>query len=111
MKSKRICLFDEIRGFAVILMVIYHTLFSMTFIFDNEKLYPLMMKMMLYEPIIPILFISICGIVCSFSRSNLKRGIKIFGIAIAVTVVTYIVMPEMTIFFGILHFFYTFAVS
>ncbi len=104
MKSKRICLFDEIRGFAVILMVIYHTLFSMVFIFDSEKLYPLMMKIMPYEPLIPILFISICGIVCSFSRSNLKRGIRIFILAIVVTVVTYVFMPEMTIYFGILHF-------
>ena len=63
-----------------------------------------MMKIMPYEPLIPILFISICGIVCSFSRSNLKRGIKIFSLAIVVTVVTYIFIPEMTIFFGILHF-------
>ena len=102
--SKRICILDEIRGTAVILMILYHTLFSMTFLFHMEYFYPLMMKVFPYEPVIPILFISICGIVCSFSRNNLKRGIKIFVGAFLVTAGTYIFIPEEVIICGILHF-------
>ena len=103
-KQKRIILLDELRGTAVILMIIYHTLYSMTFIFHIEAFYPAMRAVYPYEPVIPIIFITICGIVCSFSRNNLKRGMKIFLIALAVTLVTYIAIPSQVIIFGILHF-------
>ena len=101
---KRICFLDELRGTSVILMIIYHTLYSMTFIFNIEEIYPAMRAVYPYEPVIPIIFITICGIVCSFSRNNLKRGMKIFLIALAVTLVTYIAIPSQVIIFGILHF-------
>ena len=103
-RQKRICFLDELRGTAVILMIIYHTLYSMTFIFNIEEIYPAMRAVYPYEPIIPIIFITVCGIVCSFSRSNLKRGIKIFLIAIVITLITYIAIPSQVIIFGVLHF-------
>ena len=77
-RQKRICFLDELRGVAVILMILYHALYSMTFIFNIEAVYPVMRAVYPYEPVIPIIFITICGTVCSFSRNNLKRGIKIF---------------------------------
>ena len=76
-RQKRICFLDELRGVAVILMILYHALYSMTFIFNIEAVYPVMRAVYPYEPVIPIIFITICGTVCSFSRNNLKRGIKI----------------------------------
>lgn len=103
-KSQRLHILDELRGVAIILMVLYHTLFSMAFIFHLEFTYNIMWHAFKFQPIIPIMFITLCGIVCSLSRNNLKRGIKIFAIAIGITIVTAIFMPSTTIIFGILHF-------
>lgn len=102
--NRRICMLDELRGIAIIAMIIYHTLYSMTFIFKLKFSYNLLWHAQKFQPFIPILFISLCGIVCSFSHNNMKRGIKIFAIAIAITIVTAVFMPSVTIIFGILHF-------
>lgn len=102
--NRRICMLDELRGIAIIAMIVYHTIFSMAFIFNLKFSYNLLWHAQKFQPFISILFISLCGIVCSFSRNNLKRGIKIFAIAIAVTIVTAVFMPSATIIFGILHF-------
>lgn len=102
-KPQRIRTLDELRGLAVVAMVLYHLLYSMTFIFNIESCYPLMMAVIPYEPIIPITFITISGIVCSFSRNNLKRGLIVFGVAIGITIVTTIFIPSQAILFGILH--------
>jgi len=52
-------------------------------------------------------FFVLCGISCTFSRSNLKRGIKTFGVAIAITFVTTTVdrffNAGVTIRFGVIH--------
>ena len=53
-------------------------------------------------------FLVLTGICCSFSRSNLKRGLKLFGVAMLVTLVTFVAGKimgdgELLITFGILH--------
>lgn len=103
-KGKRLCMLDELRGIAIIAMVIYHTIYSMAFIFNLDSGYELFFQAEKYQPLIPILFITLCGISCSFSKSNLKRGSLIFAIALAITIATYIFMPSIAIIFGILHF-------
>lgn len=103
-RNKRICMLDELRGVAIIAMIIYHTLYSMAFVFKLDFSYNLLLQAHKFQPLIPILFITLCGISCSFSKSNLKRGSIVFAIAIAITIVTAIFMPSATIIFGILHF-------
>ena len=52
------------------------------------------------------LFLTICGISCTFSKSNVKRGIKIIGAGLIVTLATVIISKvsgdEFYIIFGIL---------
>lgn len=103
-KNKRICMLDELRGIAIIAMVVYHTIYSMAFIFNLDFSYSLLWQAQIFQPFIPILFISLCGVSCSFSRNNLKRGTLVFAIAISITIVTAVFMPSVTIIFGILHF-------
>lgn len=103
-KGKRLCMLDELRGIAIIAMVIYHTIYSMAFIFHLDFSYSIFLQAYKFQPLIPILFITLCGIYCSFSKSNLKRGALIFAIAIVITIATYIFMPSTAIIFGILHF-------
>jgi len=47
------------------------------------------------------LFIMLSGISSRFSRGNIKRGLKVIAVAVAISVVTYLM--EMPILFGVLH--------
>ncbi len=102
--KNRVHAIDELRGFCLIFMVIYHGIYNLvTFLGFNSAI--------LYNPLMSFLqtlfassFILLCGISCSFSRNNLKRGLKILLFALIVTIVTYIMNNNLFVKFGILHF-------
>ena len=103
-KKKRFIWLDELRGVALISMLIYHIIFQSTVVgcVGTDVLYrPVSI---FFQLVAQLLFISIAGISAYMSNNNLKRGIKILSCAIVITVVTYVVMPENRILFGILHF-------
>lgn len=107
--KKRIHLLDEIRGLAVFCMVIYHAFFILGELFEVEIANRLFDFFVPVEPFFACLFIGVCGLSCSLSRSNLKRGIKIAAAAAAFTLVTVFILPAfgvtgLEIYFGILHF-------
>ena len=118
--SKRIIELDVIRAIAVFLMVFDH------FFFDMCNVIPMVFKTFpreLYEfsydylewdfreifrYVVLFVFFSISGICCSFSKNNINRGLKLLGIALVLTLVTYIAGDIMndknfTITFGVLH--------
>jgi len=49
------------------------------------------------------LFIILCGISSTLSRSNIRRALKLLGVAVIITAATYIYNPSSAIHFGILH--------
>ena len=108
MSSKhRLFLLDELRGAAIILMVIYHMLFLLADVFSDMASRSLLLFFSPAQPFIAGLFILICGICCRFSRSNLKRGLLLSAVALLLTLSTF----ALTLFginevitFGILHF-------
>lgn len=103
-KKDRVHGIDFIRGLAVINMVIYHLLYDLVYVFDKEVFGFSVSKAYIWQQAIVITFVFISGISCFFSRHNIKRGIKIFGLAMVLSAATYIVLPEEFIAFGILHF-------
>ncbi len=102
----RIHLLDELRGFALIFMVFYHTFYTIGYFFDHEwgrdvihVLYPI-------GPWFAGLFIVIAGISSNLSHSNIDRGARLFFIAWIVSIVTFFVVGnESAIRFGVLHMF------
>lgn len=101
-------LIDEIRGVSIILMVFYHAFYMIGHFFGVD----LMQKaQVFFEPLQPLfacLFIFISGISSNLSRSNLKRGLRLFAIALGFTLVTAVILPRFDItgaeiIFGILH--------
>ena len=100
-RAGRIELMDGARGLAVILMVIHHFLYDLCaflgapwWLFTNPVFD-------LLHYIFAGLFIFLAGVSSRFSRSNLKRGVKVFLIAMVMTLVT--TFMDMPIRFGVLH--------
>ena len=101
----RIWLMDEIRGFAVFCMVFYHAFYTLAFLFEVPIAMTLLRFFRPLEPFFGGAFIFISGICSQLSRSNLKRGIKLVPIAVAITLVTAWIAPDSIIIFGVIHFF------
>lgn len=104
MEKKRINIIDEVRGLCIVLVVIYHLFYSLAMIFGVEWSLEPFAVMRIYQPVLPGMFILISGISFHLSRSNLRRGLILLGISLAMTAILAIFMPSQIILFGILHF-------
>lgn len=110
---KRIFALDLMRGFAVILMILFNYSVTLNYFrivnFSYNFLY-----WYLFPRLVASIFIFISGVVAYVTYKNFKgkfrkiyffRGLKLCIFAITITVFTYLFVPSGTIFFGILHFF------
>lgn len=102
--SQRLSILDELRGVAIILMVIYHTVYQ-------GVLWGVLPTVWLDHPIVELsgmgarlLFITLAGICASFSRHNIRRGLEVLLCGFVITGVTLLITPEEAVYFGILHF-------
>ena len=97
----RIDAIDALRGLSVLLMVAHHALYdAVTFLGAPDWLFS--------NPVFDVLqyvfaglFIFLSGLSSQFSRSNIKRGIKVLLLALGITLVTWLI--DMPILFGVLH--------
>lgn len=84
-------------------MVFFHGMYTVGYMFG----YPFSMDMFDFfchiSPAFAFAFIMMCGISCTFSRSNFRRSLPIIAAAVAVTIVSLFISPEAPIIFGILH--------
>lgn len=99
----RVWLIDEVRGLSILLMVVYHTLYDLVFLF-GVRIPPFtspVVNGLVY--LFAGLFIAISGTASHYSRSNLKRGALCFGLGLLLTIGTLLILPGERILFGILH--------
>ena len=106
--KKRIELLDELRGFAIIAMIIHHTFLDIGFVLGLEWGNTVFNKLAVFQPVFWAIFIIISGICSRLSRNTLKRGAVVLGAGLIVTLVTAVIMPlagvtGAEIYFGILH--------
>ncbi len=102
--SNRVHLIDEVRGFSILCMVVYHAAYDLVALFGvSIPLFfsPVMQNFL--QPLFAGLFIFISGTAANYSHSNLKRGAICFLLGMVLTIGTWIVMPSQFIAFGILH--------
>lgn len=119
-KKQRIWELDFLRALCVLLMIFDHTLYNLGWIFGeewyvatgSEFFYNLWQNAQDYwtspirefvQPLVVIIFCTLCGISTAFSKSNFKRGIEVGICAVLVSLVTNLL--DMPINFGILHMF------
>jgi uncharacterized membrane protein len=111
---RRIWEVDTLRGFAIVLMLFYHTIWDLAFF----QLYPFNIYgvgWQTFARFIATLFTFVMGIALtlSYHRANqradslfskyLYRGGQIFGCGMLITVATYFVIGNGFVIFGILH--------
>lgn len=124
--TKRIPEIDLLRGFAFIMMVFDHFCFDMGFVFKNIYTNPTLLKicnwcynyifsdvkMIINTFLCWAIFMLVSGISSTFSRNNLKRGLRLLIIATIFSLGTYVATlffkqtnPNInyTIYFGILQ--------
>lgn len=106
--KNRLNFLDEIRGLAVFCMIFYHAFYICGSFFEWEPASQLFDFFMPVQPLFAGIFIFVCGISCTLSKSNFKRGAVLLGIAVGFTLVTVLLLPALgfvgtEIYFGILH--------
>ncbi|MCL2056808.1 MAG: DUF1624 domain-containing protein [Oscillospiraceae bacterium] len=100
--GQRVVLLDELRGLCLVLMVIYHGLYNLTFLFGVPiPFYSAPLNAL--QLFICCGFITLAGISCRFSRGNIKRGLFVFAVAMGMSLATWYFMPGQIILFGVLH--------
>jgi len=102
-KKSRIFFIDEVRGVAIVCMVVYHLFYDLVVIFGVDFPFFYSQTLFILVDVFVGIFVFISGTSSEFSRSNLKRGIICFSLGMVMTVVTLIFMYENRIIFGILH--------
>lgn len=105
--KKRIELLDELRGFAILAMIVHHFFLDVGEVFSANWGYTAFSKLCVVQPLFWAIFIIISGICSMLSRNTLKRGAAVLGSGLLITLITAVIMPKigmngMEIYFGIL---------
>lgn len=106
---RRIHFLDELRGFCIILMVFYHAFYTVGYMFNVSFAQTLFDFFTPIESIFAGIFVFLCGMSCRLSRNNLRRGLLLAAVAVALTLVLWggvqlgWLYNGAVIWFGILH--------
>jgi uncharacterized membrane protein len=106
--SRRIWEIDFLRGLSIILVVCYHLLYDLGAYVGVQRFFGFSTDLTtvawtIAQYFFAGLFIVLSGTSSTLTRSNLRRGLKLLVVSIAVTVVTYFFEPSSAVWFGILQ--------
>lgn len=102
--KQRIHIFDTIRGFTLLNMIAYHAIYNIVYIFNHPVNWYEGFWGDMWQSAICFTFILISGMCSHFSKHPFRRGLIIFGCGIGISLITYLVIPQELIVFGILSF-------
>ena len=94
---------DVLKSVAIVLMVLFHFVYDLTE-FTTINIDYRDPFWFIVGKISALLFIFISGLANGFSRSPVRRGVIVLFYGMIITVVTYLVLKEEYVRFGILHF-------
>ena len=94
---------ELLRALAIVLMVIFHLVYDLKEFAGINLDYQAPFWFWIGKTA-ALLFIFIAGLSSGFSRTPVKRGLKVLLYGMVITLVTYLAMRDMYVRFGILHF-------
>ncbi len=103
-QGKRYYLLDSIRGICILGMIVYHTLFDIGAFAGIGLTDSVNAVLDVIRDFGVCVFVCLSGICVHFAKRPLKRALEVFCSGLLVSIVTFLVMPEMTVVFGILSF-------
>ena len=96
---------DGIRGIAIINMVIFHFLYDVYIVYEKSPTWYSLPAIHIWQQTICCTFIFISGFVWVWGKEkNLRRGIIFNLLGLLISIITLVVIPAQTIWFGILNF-------
>lgn len=102
MIKQRYAILDNLRGLILISMIVYHAVWDLVYIFDNDWKWYESDIAFLWQQSICWGFILLSGFCFPLGKHKLKRGLTVFGAGALVSLVTYVAMPENIVIFGVL---------
>jgi len=100
----RLPLLDELRGLMIVNVVAYHTLYDLVYLFGVGIPWFHTLGAYFWQQWMSGSLVLLAGVSCRFSRSNARRGLRVLGLGMALSLGTWLAMPGQFIAFGILHF-------
>lgn len=100
---------DVLRGLALLMMMLHHFIFDLRYLLELDvfAFQETWWFEYLLRPVFVGVFLLVSGICCTFSRSNVRRGLKLLAVAAGFTVVTTLASIfsgiDLYIFFNVLH--------
>ena len=104
-KSVRYGIIDAARAVAVINMVAFHFVYDCFYFAGDSGSFISDPAAIVWERFICISFIVISGVSLNFTHRGYKRGLFVLICGGVVTAATYIFVPDLVIWFGVLSFF------
>lgn len=101
-RSQRLRLFDAVRGFSVVSMVLFHLSYDLYFLWGLQLHYFEPPFRDIWRASISWSFLLIAGLMCNFSHNNLRRALKYGLVALLIYVVTTIAAVDTAISYGII---------
>ena len=104
-QKERYYLLDALRGLALVNMILYHFSYDIFVIYGQNPHWLGAPATFFWQQGICWSFILISGFSWRFGAANsLKRGLFLNGLGLLITAVTWLVIPDEVVFFGILNF-------
>lgn len=95
---------DELRGFLILNMIVYHMLWDLVYLYGIEIEWYQGYGGFFWQQWGCHLFILLSGFCWQMGKRHLKRGMLVFGAGALITIVTLVILPSSQVVFGVLTF-------